>query len=100
MDEAVTQLAECRIVYPVVAGSSPVSLAVVAVAQMVERRVVVSVVEGSNPFSHPLVVANLSFLERGGCTGTPEAWPPRRKSLLPKDLRLLKTLFISRKIYI
>ena len=46
-------MAEYRIVYPVVAGSNPVGLAMVAVAQLVERRVVVSVVEGSSPFGHP-----------------------------------------------
>ena len=36
-----------------VAGSSPVSLAVVVVAQWVEHRIVVSRVVGSNPISHP-----------------------------------------------
>ena len=51
---AIAQLAEYRIVYPVVAGSNPVGLAVVVVAQSVERRIVVPKVEGSSPFNHPL----------------------------------------------
>ena len=50
---AVAQLAEYRIVYPVVAGSNPVGLAMVVVAQLAERRIVVPKVEGSSPFNHP-----------------------------------------------
>ena len=50
---AVAQLAEYRIVYPVVAGSNPVGLAMVVVAQSAERRIVVPKVEGSSPFNHP-----------------------------------------------
>ena len=50
---AVAQWAEYRIVYPVVAGSSPVGLAMVVVAQSAERRIVVPKVEGSSPFNHP-----------------------------------------------
>ena len=36
-----------------VAGSNPVSLAMVVVAQLAEHRIVVSRVMGSNPISHP-----------------------------------------------
>tara|TARA_R110002051_G_scaffold87744_1_gene154562 strand:- start:794 stop:1030 length:237 start_codon:yes stop_codon:yes gene_type:complete len=60
-------LAEYRIVYPVVAGSNPVGLAMVAVAQLVERRVVVSVVEGSIPFGHPKCLVSLTL----GLAGRP-----------------------------
>ena len=59
---AVAQLAEYRIVYPVVAGSNPVSLAMVVVAQLVERWIVVPKAEGSSPFSHP--VGRLAQLAR------------------------------------
>ena len=58
-------MAEYRIVYPVVAGSNPVGLAMVTVAQLVERRVVVSVVEGSSPFGHPKSLL-CKYLRRGG----------------------------------
>ena len=63
---AVAQLAEYRIVYPVVAGSNPVGLAVVVVAQLVERWIVVPKVEGSSPFNHP---------RRGPGAGRPKSLP-------------------------
>ena len=44
---------EYRTVAPVVAGSNPVSLAMVVVAQLVERWIVAPKAEGSSPFNHP-----------------------------------------------